>query len=527
MDEEAPRKPGFDRLEAIWTRRKWLAILVFTVPLSAILSVVTFLPNIYRSTATVIVDRQQVPEEFVKPTVTSALETRLQTISQEIVSRSRLESLITRFGLYADLRKRLSSEEVVERMRSDISLELKGVDPKGRGGATIAFAIGYVGSNPQTVAQVTNTIASFYVEENLKVRERQAAGTAEFLKIQLQDITKRLDIQEQRVSEFRKRYIGELPQQMAANLATLEQLNTQLRLNNVSQLRAGEKRDLIAMQLPEMSPTGTMARADTTAMRIAQLKQELVELRTRFSERYPDVVRAKTELATLERQAAQETPDVTRGEPEPSVSTTPQVLRLRQALGEAETEAKVLKDEDKRLRSAIALYESRVSNAPRREQEFQEISRDYDTTKELYHSLLKRYDEAQLAESMEQRQKGEQFRILDPAVPSADPAAPKRLRLMLLGLGLSLGLAVVSVLVAEQYDTSFHMLDDLRAFANVPVLASIPRLITDADVRRQQLRFRLAGLWLTVVLALIVGGSYLVAHGNEQLVWLLTRSGSS
>jgi protein tyrosine kinase modulator len=94
MDEEAPRNPGFDRLEAIWTRRKWLAILVFTVPLSAILSVVTFLPNIYRSTATVIVDRQQVPEEFVKPTVTSALETRLQTISQEIVSRSRLETPI-------------------------------------------------------------------------------------------------------------------------------------------------------------------------------------------------------------------------------------------------------------------------------------------------------------------------------------------------------------------------------------------------------------------------------------------------
>jgi hypothetical protein len=98
---------------------------------------------------------------------------------------------------------------------------------------------------------------------------------------------------------------------------------------------------------------------------------------------------------------------------------------------------------------------------------------------------------------------------------------------MLLGLALSLGLAVVSVLVAEQYDTSFHMLDDLRAFASVPVLASIPRLITDADVRRQRFRFRLAGLWLTVVLALIVGGSYLLAHGNEQLVWLLTRSGSS
>src|SRR5207253_4345126 len=179
-------------------------------------------------------------------TVTSALETRLQTISQEILSRSRLEELIQHFDLYHELRKQVSSEEdIIERMRSDIKLELKGVDSKGQRGATVAFKLSYVGSSPQTVALVTNTLASFYITENLKVRERQAAGTAEFLRVQLEDTRKRLDDQERRVSAFKRRYLGELPQQMDANLATLERLNMQLRLNADGQRRAQERQTFL------------------------------------------------------------------------------------------------------------------------------------------------------------------------------------------------------------------------------------------------------------------------------------------
>jgi len=197
---------------AIWSRRKWLAILAFAAPMAAAVSFIAFLPNVYRSTATVLVERQLVPEAFVQSTVTSTLETRLQQISQEILSRSRLEALINRFGLYLKTRERTPIEEVIERMRDDIKLELKGVEVRGQRQATVSFAISYQGTDPGLVAQVTNTLASFYVEENLKVRERLAMGTAEFLKVQLAETKKRLDGQEQRVGVFKRRHLGELPQ---------------------------------------------------------------------------------------------------------------------------------------------------------------------------------------------------------------------------------------------------------------------------------------------------------------------------
>src|SRR5205823_13901903 len=177
-------RKDLDGVLAVWSRRKWLAILAFAAPMAAAASLITFLPNLYRSTATVLVDRQQIPETFVRSTVTSALETRLHTISQDILSRTRLEELIDRFRLYTELRKRVPFEDVIARMRSDIKLDLKSVDARGQREATVAFTISYQGSNPGTVAEVTNTLASFYIEGNLKNRERQATNTAKFLKVQ-------------------------------------------------------------------------------------------------------------------------------------------------------------------------------------------------------------------------------------------------------------------------------------------------------------------------------------------------------
>ena len=533
-------RKDLDGVLAVWSRRKWLAILAFAAPMVAAASLITFLPNMYRSTATVLVDRQQIPETFVRSTVTSALETRLQTISQEILSRSRLEALISRFGLYPDLRTQVPSEEVIKRMRGDIKLELKGIELKGASQATVAFTISYQGSEPGTVSLVTNTLASFYIEENLKARERQATGTAEFLKVQLEETKKRLDIHEQRVSEFKRRHLGELPQQMEANLATLERLHAQLRLNADSQTRASERRQALSSQLAEAdsllvaaaaAPGGPGAPRETSEARLARLKQELTRLRTQFSAKYPDVVLLAAEVTALEREVADAKAHELKPEENPATPPvtplTPYVLRLKEALSEAETDIKVLKGEERRLRDGIAAYQGRVENVPRREQEFRELSRDYESTRELYSSLLKRYEEAQLAESMEQRQKGEQFRVLDPAIPNSEPAAPNRFRLLLMALMGSLGLAVGAVVVAERVDTSFHTVDDLRAFSTVPVLVSIPRIITRTDRRRSQWRARLAASAALIGLVMIVGTAYFVASGNEHLVSALARRGGS
>src|SRR5262245_5724841 len=217
-EDEAPQKGvAVERLRAAWGRRKWLAMLLFAVPFVAAVTIIFSLPPFYRSTALVLVEGQQVPENFVPATVTSQLETRLHTINQEILSRARLEALITRFGLYPALRTHAQTEELVERMRRDIKLDLR-VTPgrEGYRSATTAFTLSYRGPDPQTVAQVTNTLASFYIEENLKVRERQDTGTAEFLKVQLTETRKRLDELELSVRGLRRRNIGEVPQQMRA-----------------------------------------------------------------------------------------------------------------------------------------------------------------------------------------------------------------------------------------------------------------------------------------------------------------------
>ena len=515
---------GFDEILGMVRRRGWIGLLVFIIPFSVVLGLVPFLPNIYQSTATVLVDRQQVPEAFVRSTVTSALETRLHAITQEVLSRSRLEDLINRFGLYADLRKRVSQEEVIDRMRKDIRLDLKSVKQDEYRGVTIAFTISYEGRDPETVARVANTLASFYIEENLKVRERQAAGTSEFLKVQLTEVKKRLDQQEATVSEFKKRYLGELPSQMESNLGTIERLNGQLRLNSDNQTRALERREAIQRQLADAGSLGGATGPDAGIEQLTRLNEELRRMRTVYSEKYPDVIRLKQEIASLERDLAEgkTTPRETGKTPAPA---SPYVLRLRQMQSDVDSEINILKGEEKRLRAALTSYIGRVENAPRREQEFRELSRDYESTRENYASLMKRYEEAQLAENMEQRQKGEQFRVIDPAFPSAEPTAPNRLRYLLMVLAGSAALAVAAVVLAEQLNASFHSVDDLRALSTVPVLLTIPLIVTADDTARQLRRFRLGTASFAVGVVLIVGISWFVAHGNEQLVSFLSRGG--
>jgi polysaccharide chain length determinant protein (PEP-CTERM system associated) len=424
--------------------------------------------------------------------------------------------LITRFNLYSDLAPRVSSEALIQRMRREIHLEFKSAEQTGGRMATVAFTVSYAGRDPETVARVTNTLASFFVEENLRGRERQATGTAEFLSLQLEATKKRLDEQERRINEFKLRHPGELPQQMEVNRATLERLSTQFHLNNDLQIRAMERRAALVKQLAEADGTG----ADTRNARLARLKAELSQLQMRFTDKYPDMIRVKSEIATLERQLAEATSEG-KSEARPAAAD-PSVRRLKEGLSDVEAELKALKSAEKDLREAVATYQRRVENTPQREQELQELSRDYGATKELYYSLMKRYEDAQLAESMEQRQKGEQFRILDPAIVSKNPVGPNRVRLAVKGLMLALGAAIGAMVVAERLDTSLHTTDDLRRLTSVPVLAVIPVIATKADVRRRRRRFWLGAVSAAMGLALVLGASYYIGHGNDQLVWMLT-----
>src|SRR5262249_38457009 len=319
-------------------------------------------------------------------------------------------------------------------------------------------------------------------------------------------------------------YLGELPQQMEPNLAALDRLQSQLRLNADNQPRAMERRASLVGQLAEADALAPVGGPEGTAVRLARLRQELIELRTRFSDKYPDVARMQADIAALERKRAEPGADDDKNLDSVS-ATTPYALRVKQAMKEVEAEIEVLTGEGERLRGDTGADRRGGEKRPRREQEYWEPSRDSRPTRELSQSLSKRHEEAQIAESMEQGKKGEQFRVLDPAVAPRQPVASP-LRLMFMTLALSVGLAVGAVVVAEHLDTSFHAVDDLRRFSSVPVLVSIPRIIAEVDVVGRRFRFRLVAIGATVGLVVLVGFSVFVLPGNEQLLSLLSRGSS-
>jgi polysaccharide chain length determinant protein (PEP-CTERM system associated) len=509
--------PKFDLALDTWRRRKWLALIIFASVVSGAVTLSRSLPNLYRAAATVLAERQQVSEAFVRPSVTAEVETRLQTIREDVMSRTRLTDLIVRFELYPELRQKVPLDAIVGRMRRDIQLELKGVESALSGRAsTISFTISYGGALPYTVARVANELARMYVQENTKIREGQASRTAEFLKAQLADARRELDAHEQRANEFRSSHLGELPQQVQTNLASLERLNMQLRLNGENQIRALDRRERLEQQRAGAISARPSVAASPESDRLSKLKQQLDELRGHFTDAYPDVVRLRDEVATLSAKVAghapAESPAAAPAAPAPSESVL-----------EVDSELRSLKDEERALREGIAGYELRVDSAPRRQQQLQELSRDYETTKERYETLLKRYEEAQLAESLEQGEKAEQFRILDPALPPRDPVAPNRLQILFLGVVLAIGLSIGAVLVAERLNTSFHTIDEVRALVGVPALGRVPLIQTRVETRRKRRRAVVATISALAALLFIVAASRYVANGNEQLVRMMER----
>ncbi len=518
VGDQTGRSAGLELARELWARRKWPALVAFAAAFAAVVSLAIWLPDLYRASATVAIEAQQLSEAFVHSTVTSELETRLPRIEQELMSRARLGSLIAQLDLYGDQRKKgVPLDVVIDQMRKDLDVDLQGVDQQAGRRGPIAFRISYIGRDPETVAQVANVLAALYVEENSRMRAGQAVRTAEVLKAQLAEVKKELDAQDRRASEFRLGHLGELPQQVEANLGSLERLNTQLRMNAEAQIRVMERRDRLenqAVGAGAAAPTDTVASPNATEL--ARLRQELAALRHQYSEAYPDVIRVKALVEALERRDA--------GSRVPSTAAPADATsRLTQALQETQRERVALKEEEMALRRAIATYEQRMDNMPKRQQEFQALSRDYESIKERYDTLQKRYEEAQLAESLEQGQKVEQFRILDSAIPPRTPGGPGRMRLIVAGLIFSIVFAVGTVLAAERLDTSFHSAEDLRTFARGMTLFSIPLIQTAADARRRWRQVALATGVVVVGLAVIVVGCRYVATGNDRIARLVSR----
>lgn len=501
-----------DYLE-IGLRRKWYIIIPLIACVLVSFGVYKHLPKVYKTTTLILVQPQRVPESYVQPTITDSVTGRLSTIGQEILSRTRLEKVIQEFNLYPDIRKTLSLEEVVEKMRKAIEVKVQANPQNDR--TQNSFSISFEGKDPKTVMMVTNKLASLFIDENLKVRESQAEGTAEFLSKELMEMDERLKQKENLIRNFRERSMGQLPQQLDANLRILERLEQQLQTTSEN-LRAAEDRNiLLQSQIERLKTRGqsSMSRRlhgdagsgtedtvgqgfpeDPLIIQLNNLKRELASAQSKYKDTHPDVIDLKKKIANLElkvkrlleRQEAESVATGRNGQggmSDESLSlftSDPNTARLiaqyTEQYNSSVLEAKRLKEETKNLKEQIGIYQRRIEETPKREQEIALLTRDYDLLKANYQSLMEKKIQAQMAENLERKQKGEQFKILDPARVPEKPIKPDRNKILLMGCALGLAMGMGLTWFRESMDQSFHTVSDLEDYLGIPVIATIPNL---------------------------------------------------
>ena len=498
---------------AIGLRRKWYIIIPLVICVLGSFGVYKHLPKVYKATTTVLVQPQRVPESYVRATITDSVAGRLNTIGQEILSRTRLEKVIQEFNLYSEVRNDVPMEGIVEMMRHAIEVKVQ-TNPQNERTQN-SFSISFEGKDPKTVMMVTNKLASLFIEENLKARESQAEGTAEFLSKELMEMEEGLKRKEQAIRNFRERAMGQLPQQLDANLRILERLQQQLQTTGEN-MRAAEGRSMLLQNDLEQlkmqgqfsrsqrlhgdtgSGTGDMGRQGIPEhpliIQLNNLKQELANAQSKYKETHPDVIDLKKKIANLERkvktlferQEAERTGKVRNGQggmsdESLSLSTLdPNTARLIAEYTEqyksALLEANRGKEEAKNLKEQISIYQKRIEDTPKREQEIALLTRDYDLVKANYQSLMDKKLQAQMAENLERKQQGEQFKILDPAHVPARPVKADRNQILLMGgvIGLVAGLGLAWF--RESLDQSFHAVSEVEAYLGIPVIATIPKL---------------------------------------------------
>ena len=527
MEEFFGRQHTVNDYWLIVRRRKWLLVLPCIAIFAGVALWAFSLPDIYRASTLILVEAQKVPDSYVQATVPSSVKDRLRTITQQIRSRTRLEQVIGELSLLDDRRDEQALERYIEKMQHAIEVQVKGSD---------SFTVSYQGQDPHTVMLVANKLASLFIEENLKVREQYAIGTTQFLAEQLRRVRGQLEKQEKEITEFKQSYMGELPGQQEANLRALDRLQRQLQTNLEAVESTRNTKRLLRHQLAIL-PTddfsdlffgldslhaASSGPASSLEQQLAQRREALAQLQQHFTDQYPDVQRLKREVADLEARLAAERseppaaesvlPDPTTVEPVETTMTASDGLR-----GEIQTEIEQIDlqiqkhlREQKGIRKQIAIYEQMVANSAQREQELMVLTRDYESTRQNYTSLLHRQMRAREAENLEKRQKAERFKVLDPASAPIKPWGPDRFKLLMMGLVLGLGLGCGAVFLTEYLDRSFRAPEDLKQLTGLPVLAAVPLVITAVDEHQQRRKHRfLYAAYVGVPVAVLVAAHFL------------------
>lgn len=524
-------------------RRRWwlLAGPLFLGILGGLL-VSRWRPILYRSDAVVQVVPQRIPDNYVESTVTARVEDRVSSIAQQVLSRTQLEALIVEADLYPKERRARPIDDVVTLMTKRISVTpLEAYQPVARQPAVDALRISFDYGDPRVARDVVGRLAGFFIDRNAKERGAQADQTSTFLEAQLADALARLKAQEKKLEVFRQQNSGRLPTQTQANMQGIQ--NAQMALQSVVESLARDRDRKMTLKLlysdaeagpppaaavpvtspPTESPADAAFRLPAEAtprQRLEMARTALSQLQLRLSPKHPDVIRTKRVIEDLEKQVAAEDaqPSATAlPNVRPDRAGSPEEMHRREKLREMRAEIDSLdrqiafkEGEERRLRRELNMYQARLEAVPGIESEWVALTRDYETLQKSYRDLLSKSENSRIAASLEQRQIGEQFRILDPPRVPLKPASPNHLVINAVAALAGLVFGLLLVWLVEYRDSTMRSEADVLGAVDLPLLVLLPYVTTEAD-RRRDLKRRLA----------LSAGAVGVSVATAALFWFL------
>jgi polysaccharide biosynthesis transport protein len=553
--QEVSGQIGLSSYWAMVKRRRWLIFLSIFLCWIIGWIVGRLIPASYVSEAIIGIQQQEVPEQYVEPNVNNSdLQNRVQTMTQQILSRPRLQSTIDRFHLYPEthgLTSLLQPADPVERMRKDIKIEL--VAPEKTAGRVTppptAFKIHYAANSSELAQRVNSELTSMFIEENLKSQQQLSQSTTDFLSSELANARTKLDQQEAKVRDFKAKHFGDLPSQVQTNVQILSGLQGQLQSAQVS-LDSARQQGLYLESIQQQynSAEKEQSTSESSVSSVA-LEKELINMRVRladerskYTEDYPDIVSLKDKIAKMEAMkkqmdeatASRRKSDNPSGKSSNNPSDNPSdksddnvaavdevrpgsltpIMQIRSQIKANELQTKNFQKRVDDLEQEISQYRARLNLTPETEQELADVSRGYDESKTNYDSLLKKQDQSQLATSLEQRQQGGQFSILDPSSLPDAPAIPIGLICSLGGLALGIFFGFGLAAFGEMTNVRVRQESDLIEILPARVLVGIPHLAVPGEQERRIFRRRLEiSAVVGMLLLIVVGNLYVIYKG--------------
>ena len=496
-------------------KRRWWIVVVPAVLLTAIGFGATFvIPPEYLSKTLVIIESQKVSSDFVRPVVSNDLDQRLASMEQQILSRSRLEPIIARYNLYSS--QHLTPDEKVDLIRKKIDVKAIHSEISHAGGVP-GFNIMFRNSDAHIAALVCGDITSLFISESIKSHEQADEGTTDFLKSQLDEAKKSLDEQDAKLADFQRQYIGKLPGEENTNVSMLGSIDTQLAavteaLQRLEQDKSYEEANL-AQQQANTSATlsaggganvavvapGAPAGPSPQQTELTTLEQRESDLLEHYTPDYPDVVQLRRKMADLRAEIARNPAPGSSAAGAPAAGQTRNaeslgVMQMQNQLRSLDIAIDQKKRQQAQLQGSLSTYQDRISSSPLVQEQYKELTRDYQTALNFYNTLLAEMNRARMATNLELRQEGEQFIIMDqPNVPDT-PTFPNPIMFTVGGLmaGLLVGVGIIAIL--EYKDTALSTERDIWEFTKLPTLAVIAYISSDepvAPVKKRSLFARL------------------------------------